>query len=264
MHKTFLHFCPYTLSPGRETQPISRMATERSTHTLGRFGTVHLARGETLVDRGSLFVAWVAWPVASEAAATAAVALLRQQEPAADHVMTAYRVVDSKKKVAKGYDDDGEARGGQRLLGCLTTEKVVNAAVIVARVWGGVNLGKARFDHIQERAKTLLRAVGHQAGEGIRHSWGEGQTLGGGGGSGGGGGGGSSCSSAGSASSSGGSGAMPGPAAAASATSAAASPARKRKRPAESAAAQQQDEAAARKEAMAAAAERRLSMLQQS
>ena len=256
------NYSSYARREERRKTYLSRMATERSTHTLGRFGTVHLARGETLVDRGSSFVAWVAWPVASEAAATAAVALLRQQEPAADHVMTAYRVVDSKKKVAKGYDDDGEARGGQRLLGCLTTEKVVNAAVIVARVWGGVNLGKARFDHIQERAKTLLRAVGHQAGEGIRHSWGEGQTLGGGGS--GGGGGGSSCSSAGSASSSGGSGAMPGPAAAASATSAAASPARKRKRPAESAAAQQQDEAAARREAMAAAAERRLSMLQQS
>lgn len=241
------------------------MATQRSTHSLGRFGTVNLARGETLVDRGSSFVAWVAWPVASEAAATAAVALLRQQEPAADHVMSAFRVVDCKKKVAKAYDDDGEARGGQRLLGCLTAEKVSNAAIVVARVWGGVNLGKARFDHIQERARTLLRAVGHQAGEGIRHAWGEGQTLGGGGGSGGGG----SSSCAGSASSSGGGG-VPGQAATAAASSSAASSAdasssaRKRKRPAESAAAQQQEEAAARREAMAAAAERRLSMLQQS
>ena len=226
------------------------MSTQRSTQTLGLFGNIHLARGETLVDRGSSFVAWVAWPVKSEAAATAAVALLRQQEAAADHIMTAFRVElpsGKKKKVAKGYDDDGEAHGGQRLLGCLTAEKVVDAAVVVARVWGGVNLGKARFDHIQERARTLLRAVGHQAGEGIRHDWGEGQALGGGGSGGGG----------------SGSGVMPGQAASsASASSGDASSARKRKRPAEPTAAQRQDEVAATREAMAAAAERRLSMLQ--
>uniref|UniRef100_A0A7S4MD44 Impact N-terminal domain-containing protein n=1 Tax=Prymnesium polylepis TaxID=72548 RepID=A0A7S4MD44_9EUKA len=65
--------------------------------------------------------------------------------------MTAYRVVDAKGKVAKEYDDDGEAHGGQRLLGSLTKAKAVNVAVVVSRVYGGQNIGKARFEHICER-----------------------------------------------------------------------------------------------------------------
>mmetsp|Transcript_15142 Transcript_15142/g.32924 ORF Transcript_15142/g.32924 Transcript_15142/m.32924 type:complete len:210 (-) Transcript_15142:247-876(-) len=151
-----------------------------SRRSLGRFGTVSLARGQLVIDRGSSFVAWVVWPITSEDAAYAAVALLRQQEPSADHVMSAYRVVlPASKKVVKGHDDDGETHGGQRLLGCLTKEKVTDAAVVVARVWGGVNLGKARFEHIQERARLLLHAAGHRAGQGIRHDWGEGKLLGG-------------------------------------------------------------------------------------
>ena len=37
-----------------------------------------------------------------------------------------------------------QARGGQRLLGCLTKLKAVGVAVVVSRVYGGQHLGKAR------------------------------------------------------------------------------------------------------------------------
>ena len=149
--------------------------------SLGRHGNVTIARGREIVDRGSLFVAQAAWPVASAEAAAAAIATMRQDGccASADHNMTAYRVMDAKGKVAKEYDDDGEARGGQRLLGCLTQLKATNVAVIVSRVWGGQNLGKARFDHICTAARELLAAVGHQPGVGIRHDWGSGHALGG-------------------------------------------------------------------------------------
>ena len=134
--------------------------------SLGRHGNVTIARGREIVDRGSLFVAQAAWPVASAEAAAAAIATMRQDGccASADHNMTAYRVMDAKGKVTKEYDDDGEARGGQRLLGCLTQLKATNVAVIVSRVWGGQNLGKARFDHICTAARELLAAVGHQPG----------------------------------------------------------------------------------------------------
>ena len=46
----------------------------------------------------------------------------------------------------------GEAHGGQRLLGALTRAKATNVAVMVSRVYGGQNIGKARFEHIVERA----------------------------------------------------------------------------------------------------------------
>ena len=157
-----------------------------------------------------------------------------RQEPAtagADHNMTAYRVLDSKGKVQKEYDDDGEAHGGQRLLGSLTKAKVVNVAVVVSRVYGGENIGKARFEHICERATSLLTEVGHVPGVGIQHGWGEGQRLGG----------------------------SPGPTPAVASSSGSSN--RKRKlSPAESAseAAAAADAAAARRRAMAEAAERRM------
>uniref|UniRef100_A0A7S4I1T0 Impact N-terminal domain-containing protein n=1 Tax=Prymnesium polylepis TaxID=72548 RepID=A0A7S4I1T0_9EUKA len=150
--------------------------------------------------------------------------------------MTAYRVVDAKGKVAKEYDDDGEAHGGQRLLGSLTKAKAVNVAVVVSRVYGGQNIGKARFEHICERAQSLLAEVGHVPGVGIQHSWGEGQRLGG------------------------------TPAAPTETTFAAAPSSASRKRKATAAdeaaaAAAAADAAAARRKAMAEAAERRMASL---
>ena len=105
--------------------------------SLPRFGEVNVAIGPPVCDMGSVFTAVIAWPVLSEAHAEAAIALMRQEGPctSADHNMTAYRVAVHGSKIAKGYDDDGEARGGQRLLGCLTKEKATDVAVVVSRVW---------------------------------------------------------------------------------------------------------------------------------
>ena len=105
---------------------------------------------------------------------------------------SAYRFVRPDKKISKRYDDDGEKNGGQRLLGtrraapalrprcvrpapsgagkrprfgsrvspastgCLTKQKAVGVAAVVSRVWGGQNLGKARFEHIVSTAAQLL------------------------------------------------------------------------------------------------------------
>lgn len=206
--------------------------------SLGRHGPVTIARGSEILDRGSLFTAQAAWPVQSAEAAAAAIAMMRQDPvcASADHNMTAYRVVTAKGKTAKEYDDDGEARGGQRLLGCLTQLKTTNVAVVVSRVYGGQNLGKARFDHICNAARVLLIACGHEPGVGIRHDWGSGHTLG---------------------------GTQSPVAAAASASTAATAPAASsgsKKRKAGSTAAQTQaEEAAAKRVMLALAAERRLS-----
>ena len=44
--------------------------------------------------------------------------------------------------IKKKYEDDGEARGGQRLLGSITKVKAIDCAVVVSRVFGGRMLGK--------------------------------------------------------------------------------------------------------------------------
>merc|ERR1712151_924731 len=78
-----------------------------------------------------------------------------------------------------GGDDDGEERAGSALRAELRREKVAGAAVVVARWYGGVNIGKARFRHVQERAIILLRACGHKSGRTMAEatSW---EHLGGG------------------------------------------------------------------------------------
>ena len=59
-------------------------------------------------------------------------------------------------------DDDGEARAGSSLRSALRKAKAKGVAVVVARWYGGVNIGKARFRHVQERATALLYALGHK------------------------------------------------------------------------------------------------------
>ena len=133
-------------------------------------GSIEIVRGEPVSWHGSIFTAQVAYPVTSVAEATRAIAAMRQQghAAAADHNMTAYRVKKIPKGLDKAYDDDGEAHGGQRLLGCLTKLDACNVAVMVSRVYGGVNIGKRRFELIQETARTLLEEVAHVPGRGIQ------------------------------------------------------------------------------------------------
>jgi len=148
----------------------------------GGKGELNHASGEALVDRGSVFQTQIMWPVKTEAEAEAALATMKRQSACAgaDHNMAAYRFVGADKKVHKRYDDDGEAHGGQRLLGCLTKQKAVDVAVVCSRVYGGQNLGKARFQHIVNTAAHLLEFVGHVPGQGIAHDWGgHGVALGG-------------------------------------------------------------------------------------
>ncbi|KOO21450.1 upf0029-domain-containing protein [Chrysochromulina tobinii] len=122
----------------------------------------------------------VVWPVRSVAAAHAAIVLMRGEGDAAgaDNNMTAFRVREAG-KLQKAYDDDGEANGGQRLMGCLTRLKATDVAVMVSRVYGGQNLGKVRFDHICSAAEALLTELNHLPDKGILHCWGAGQKVGG-------------------------------------------------------------------------------------
>ena len=58
------------------------------------------------------------------------------------------------------------ARGGSNLRASRSRQLAARVAV-VGRWYGGVNIGPARFTHIQQRATLLLRAVGHTPGGGF-------------------------------------------------------------------------------------------------
>jgi hypothetical protein len=175
---------------------------ERNVHSRGslalggRFAgkSTRLLRSHPVIDRGSVFVAHLAFPVHTESEATAAVSALKRacMGSVVDHAMSAWRVPKAgtvgvvqssitgkgcggtqskskpekptKTKVTSDFDDDGESRGGAAIRAELNKQDAVGVAVVVTRAYGGVNLGKKRFEHIRERVLVLLRAAGIEPG----------------------------------------------------------------------------------------------------
>ncbi|KAL8831511.1 MAG: hypothetical protein Q9191_000820 [Dirinaria sp. TL-2023a] len=112
-------------------------------------------RSSTIEDRASKFTAIFSPSIAVEdlqaraefKSASHRIAAWRR--PSTQRSLTAKQVYDT------GHDDDGEKYGGK------TLEKVLNAtdvvgAVVVARWYGGVLLGPARFDHIRHCAHEAI------------------------------------------------------------------------------------------------------------
>ena len=124
-----------------------------------RFGSVTLARGHETEEKGSRFLALACFPVPTRAAADAGIAMLRAHAAfsGATHRIASYRATDG----TEWMDDDGEDRAGSSLRAALRKVKAKGVAVVVARWYGGVNIGKARFRHVQNRATTLLYSLGH-------------------------------------------------------------------------------------------------------
>ena len=159
---------------------------------LGRGVAVHVAHGAPIVDRGSTFLASLAFPVVDQGAASAALQRLcaSAQHAGADHHVTAFRYAAlpsaasaavaataapempgtpggaKKEAVVKGHNDGGEAHGGQRLCGMMQREGALNVVVLVSRWCGGgdgggdMKLGKIRFEHITGAGRALLQGCG--------------------------------------------------------------------------------------------------------
>ena len=62
------------------------------------------------------------------------------------------------------FDDDGETRGGASIRAELNALDAVGVACVVTRAYGGINLGKKRFEHIRERVSKLVSAAGIEPG----------------------------------------------------------------------------------------------------
>ena len=78
-----------------------------------------------------------------------------------DHKQSANKPVKSKylnyeDEMIEGFEDDGEAGAGERLLGILRKMKVYNILIVVSRWYGGIQLGHERFKHINDSAKKLI------------------------------------------------------------------------------------------------------------
>ena len=177
------------------TMVVAAAAAERAGEEVRRREVLHLGgalgecrcwRSREVEDRGSLFAAHVAFPCRSEAEARRAIAKMKEPlKPLGfTHLMSAYRVPTGPgRKAATFADDDGEEKGGAAIRAELGKLRALGVAVVVSRAYGGVHLGKARFEHIRERVRTVLTALKFRPDQVVNHDWGGGsRRLGGRGG----------------------------------------------------------------------------------
>ena len=136
-------------------KPNNQMSLKRA-----RSPTLHATSGisssSKIKDRRSTFIALYS-PSLSAAELQA-----RPEFKDATHRIAAWRKPGSQKSlktseplVELGYDDDGEKYGG-KTIGKLMESMNVQGSVVVARWYGGVMLGPARFDHIRNCAKEAI------------------------------------------------------------------------------------------------------------
>lgn len=78
----------------------------------------------------------------------------KQDHAAADHIIMAFVAGDD-----SGQQDDGEHRAGKRLLKFMLDQNLKDMVVMVARYYGGIHLGAARFDYIIQSARAAVEQL---------------------------------------------------------------------------------------------------------
>lgn len=122
--------------------------------------------GESVVDRKSVFQGHCAGVQRVEHVSIFLSKLKENKKiENAFHNMWAYRIDKNDPKsliagksasIVQDCDDDGEQAAGGRILSLLQILNVVNVMVVVTRWYGGIQLGPARFKHINNAARDCL------------------------------------------------------------------------------------------------------------
>ena len=76
----------------------------------------------------------------------------------ATHISCGYRLSNPKLCKDQGYEDDGEIGQGRTILNTLRDKDQKETAVYVVRYYGGVHLGRRRFDIAKDLTKSAIRA----------------------------------------------------------------------------------------------------------
>ena len=97
-------------------------------------------------------------PVHTMGEAVQALRSLLQDESSinSDHAMYAYNFTDPEGNNRSGYYDDGEWKGSTVLSSILEDRKLSDVILIVTRKFGGVFLGKRRFQLIKQAAAEVV------------------------------------------------------------------------------------------------------------
>lgn len=125
-----------------------------------------ISHGESITDRKSVFQGHCA-PISKVEHVEQFLDKLKENRKieTAFHNMWAYRIdkndpnakiVGKSASIVQDCDDDGEQAAGGRLLSLLEILNVANVMVVVTRWYGGIQLGPARFKHINNAARDAL------------------------------------------------------------------------------------------------------------
>jgi uncharacterized YigZ family protein len=115
-----------------------------------------------IIEKYSRFYGYTA-PSATEADARAAIAYMRERYPQAGHFVYAYDIQQADRRITR-QSDDGEPHGtaGMPILHMFTHKEIINFVCVVARIFGGVLLGKGGLVRAYTAcAKESLDAAGY-------------------------------------------------------------------------------------------------------
>ncbi|KAF7298065.1 UPF0029 domain-containing protein [Mycena chlorophos] len=129
-----------------------------------------IATSQEIRDRASVFVAAI-FHATTQNQALAAVKHLKNVVHAAkpaSHELYAWRCMVLKSghtglggpedfEVKEGSEDDGEKWGGEKILGAMKKQGILDAVVVVSRWYGGNLLGPIRFTHIETCTLEVCR-----------------------------------------------------------------------------------------------------------
>ena len=134
------------MNPLDTTLPVSEpIALENLTHS------------SPVTVKGSIFQGHL-YPIHTEGEAIQAIRAISQDKDLArsNHTMYAYKFIDPDGETRSGYCDDGEWASGSLLAGVLREKGLSNVLIMVTRKFGGVHLGKRRFELIRQVANETI------------------------------------------------------------------------------------------------------------
>ena len=122
----------------------------------------NLTHSSPVTIKGSIFQGHL-YPIHTEGEAIQAIRAISQDKDLvkSNHTMYAYNFIDPDGATRSGYCDDGEWASGNLLDGILREKKLSNVVIIVTRKFGGVHLGKRRFELIRQVANETITNHGN-------------------------------------------------------------------------------------------------------
>lgn len=138
-------------------QSESTTMSQKRARSPSPLSTEHIFKSAPILDRSSKFVALYSPTLSAKELQTqpdiksATHRIAAWRKPSSQRALSTQRLFDT------GHDDDGEKYGGKTLDTVLASMEV-EGAIVVARWYGGVMLGPARFDHIRNCAREAISA----------------------------------------------------------------------------------------------------------